>query len=139
MIVSLGCGASFILMMIPPTSARKVVRLKNATIISELSSLYALLTSAWITEEEAEEGNADADAQPKPTTGATTATAAPSVDETDLEKNTSATTPSPPPPKWALEFRRRLIPLAAQLQALRAQTATAKWEGNLRGAWPVEE
>ena len=40
-----------------------------------------------------------------------------------------------------------LVPLLAtagstpleRLQALRAQTATAKWEGNLRGAWPIEE
>jgi hypothetical protein len=35
--------------------------------------------------------------------------------------------------------RTKFLALGAQLQALRMQTAVAKWEGSIRGAWPAEE
>jgi len=131
-LVVIGCGASFILMMIPPTSARKAVRIKNATVIGELSSLYALLMSAWIMDEEdnTQDNNSKVKSKSRPV----------SVNG-DVEKGLSTDDPSPAQAssKWGNEFRSRFIPLATQLQALRAQTTVAKWEGNLRGVWPFEE
>ena len=47
-LVMIGSAASFILMMIPPKSGRKAVRLRNASIISGLSYLYSHLTSLWL-------------------------------------------------------------------------------------------
>ncbi|KAI1798167.1 hypothetical protein LXA43DRAFT_979068 [Ganoderma leucocontextum] len=47
-LVMIGAAASFILMMIPPKSGRKAVRLRNASIISGLSYLYSHLTSLWL-------------------------------------------------------------------------------------------
>ncbi len=47
-LVMIGSAASFILMMIPPKSSRKSVRLRNASIISGLSYLYSHLTSLWL-------------------------------------------------------------------------------------------
>jgi hypothetical protein len=44
---------------------------------------------------------------------------------------------------WKEDFkkhmRERIIALSAEVGALRQQTAMAVWEGNVRGAWPVEE
>lgn len=99
-----GCVASFIVMMFPPTSGRKAVRLRNAAIITEISSLYAYLLSTWITDAE----------------------------EIVSEKQLVL-------PKWTSQFRARLVVLAAQVQGLRTQTAVAKWEGNMRGVWPIDE
>lgn len=119
-------------MMIPPTSARKAVRIKNATVIGELSSLYALLMSAWITEEEDDTQDNKSKNKSK---------SRPVSVNGDVEKGQSTDDPSltQASSKWGNEFRSRFIPLATQLQALRAQTAVAKWEGNLRGMWPFEE
>lgn len=41
--------------------------------------------------------------------------------------------------EWNPLVREKIINIAAQLQALRAQTAVAQWEGNIRGVWPMEE
>lgn len=119
-------------MMIPPTSARKAVRIKNATVIGELSSLYALLMSAWIMEEEDETQDNKSKVKSK---------SRPVSVNGDVEKGQSAddSSPNQSSSKWGNEFRSRFIPLATQLQALRAQTTVAKWEGNLRGVWPFEE
>ena len=46
--VVIGCVASFIVMFVPPKSARKAVRVRNATAISGLSNIYLALTSTWI-------------------------------------------------------------------------------------------
>ncbi|KAI0297584.1 hypothetical protein B0F90DRAFT_1819180 [Multifurca ochricompacta] len=46
----IGCGASFIMMMLPPMSGRQAVRLRAATSINALSHVYTSLISAWITE-----------------------------------------------------------------------------------------
>lgn len=43
-----GCAASFILMMFPPKSGRKAVRLRNASNITTLSFLYSDVMAAWI-------------------------------------------------------------------------------------------
>ncbi|KAK0471132.1 hypothetical protein IW261DRAFT_1513189 [Armillaria novae-zelandiae] len=49
-LVVIGSGASFVVMMLPPTSGRKAVRLRNASSITSLSNLYGYLISAWIAE-----------------------------------------------------------------------------------------
>ncbi|CAL1710858.1 unnamed protein product [Somion occarium] len=50
--VMIGCAGSFILMMFPPKSGRKAVRLRNASSITSISYLYSMLISAWISEKE---------------------------------------------------------------------------------------
>lgn len=42
-------------------------------------------------------------------------------------------------PEWINGFRDRMINVATQLQAVKAQTEIARWEGGIRGAWPYEE
>lgn len=49
-LVMIGCGASFIIMMLPPKSGRKAVRLRAAQSIGALGHVYTSLMSAWITE-----------------------------------------------------------------------------------------
>lgn len=44
----LGAGASFVMMMLPPTSGRKAVRQRNAASITSLERLYGFLLSVWI-------------------------------------------------------------------------------------------
>ncbi|KAI0826576.1 hypothetical protein BC628DRAFT_1419081 [Trametes gibbosa] len=48
LLVMIGCAASFIVMMFPPKSGRKAVRLRNASTLSGLSYLYSHLTSLWL-------------------------------------------------------------------------------------------
>jgi hypothetical protein len=45
-----GSAASFILMILPPQSARKAVRRGSAKTLTSLSNIYASLMSAWITD-----------------------------------------------------------------------------------------
>ncbi|KZT25917.1 hypothetical protein NEOLEDRAFT_1132953 [Neolentinus lepideus HHB14362 ss-1] len=47
-LVVIGSAASFIIMMLPPKSGRKAVRLRNATTIKRIGNLYSLLISRWI-------------------------------------------------------------------------------------------
>jgi len=48
-LVMIGSAASFILMLLPPKSARKAVRLGCGKTLNSLSHIYASLMSAWIT------------------------------------------------------------------------------------------
>jgi len=41
--------------------------------------------------------------------------------------------------KWTKDFRSRLVMLASEVNTLRGMTSLATWEGNLRGAWPVDQ
>ncbi|KAH9950803.1 hypothetical protein B0H21DRAFT_721769 [Amylocystis lapponica] len=107
-LVIIGCVASFVLMMFPPSSGRKAVRVRNASTIASLSFLYAHLMAAWINETEP---------------------AAADKDKSDLISSA----------EWLPEFRERFIGLSTQMSMLRTQTNIAKWEGNVRGAWPYEE
>ncbi|OBZ77446.1 Uncharacterized protein C57A7.05 [Grifola frondosa] len=50
-LVMIGCAASFIMMLLPATSGRKAVRLRNATTIAGLSYLYSHLMSIWLDKE----------------------------------------------------------------------------------------
>ncbi|KAN0131986.1 Protein of unknown function (DUF2422) domain containing protein [Lactarius tabidus] len=52
-LVMIGCAGSFIVMMLPPKSGRKAVRLRTAKSIGALGNVYTSLMSAWITEGDA--------------------------------------------------------------------------------------
>lgn len=90
-------------MMLPPTSGRKAVRLRNANIVTNISEIYAFLISTWI------------------------------GTQTHRKKHSAA------PPTWAQEFRIKLVALADQVQLLDQMTGLAKWEGSIRGKWPIQE
>ena len=47
-VMNTGSAASFILMMLPPKSGRKAVRLRNASTIAGISYLYSHLTTLWL-------------------------------------------------------------------------------------------
>jgi len=102
-LVAVGSAASFIIMMLPPTSGRKAVRLRNASVITSLSESYGFLMSTWI------------------------------GTQTHQKKRHAA------PVTWIKEFRQRLIALSDQIQSAKQMTELAKWEGSIRGKWPVEE
>ncbi|KAI5116968.1 hypothetical protein M0805_002170 [Coniferiporia weirii] len=135
----IGCVASFAFMMIPPTSGRKAVRMRNAAIISELASIYTLLMSAWINED-------GIHGFPSGNHLASTSTI---VDKQDLQARDEEKPPTHEHgpkalsnkhhPDWFVEFRGRVIPLAQRLRDLHAQTMVARWEGSVRGAWPIKE
>lgn len=93
-------------MMLPPKSGRKAVRLRNASIIMSLSTLYSEIVAAWISSE----------SRPREKPGAVT-----SLKE------------------WIPGVREKIIAVAGQLQAVKTQTAIAKWEGSIRGHWPSDE
>ncbi|KAI0646345.1 hypothetical protein C8Q79DRAFT_909612 [Trametes meyenii] len=109
-LVMIGCAASFILMMLPPKSGRKAVRLRNASVISGLSYLYSHLTSLWLSAD----GPFDSTVDVK-TAGAQAR------------------------PRWPAELRGKFIALAEQIQDLRIRTAMSKWEGSIRGSWASED
>ncbi len=47
-VANTGSAASFIIMMLPPKSGRKAVRLRNASTIAGLSYLFSHLTTIWL-------------------------------------------------------------------------------------------
>lgn len=110
-------------MMVPPKSGRKAVRLQHSSAISELSSLYSYLMSVWITDA-------------PPTSDAKTRTEADEAlaDKEGYHLSVAPTVNAP----WADTFRKKTIALAEQLQAMSMATAMAKFEGNIRGAWPAD-
>ncbi|EPS95103.1 hypothetical protein FOMPIDRAFT_1038634 [Fomitopsis schrenkii] len=110
-LVVIGVAASSIMMLLPPQSARRSVRLRCAGTLTSISYLYSHLTAAWISSEPFSAGEED--------------DAADKNDPTQLP--------------WMQEFRERFLEIAQQLQLLRTQAAIAKLEGNVRGKWPAEE
>jgi hypothetical protein len=95
------------MMLLPPQSSRKALRLSNASTISEISKIYGLLISSWLTvEEEIEDeevkGNLTSSKEEKPL--------------------------SHPYDKWTPAFRAKLITVAGQLAAQKLQMQTVKWE-----------
>ncbi|TBU59289.1 hypothetical protein BD310DRAFT_976680 [Dichomitus squalens] len=110
-LVMVGAAASFIVMMVPPKSGRKAVRLRNATTISGLSYLYSHLTSLWLAAGEPFEAS----------------------HHLHTEKGVTAQR------HWPAELREMMIAIAQQLQDLRVRTVMSKWEGNIRGRWAVED
>ncbi|KDN44479.1 hypothetical protein RSAG8_05526, partial [Rhizoctonia solani AG-8 WAC10335] len=116
-LVLVGFAASFIMMLLPPQSSRKALRLGTASTVSQVSQLYGLLISSWLTvEEEAENEKADEKEDP-------------------AEENKPA---SHPYEKWQPAFRSKLMSVAGALAAQKMQMATIKWERNIRGGWPAE-
>ncbi|KAL5519292.1 hypothetical protein ACEPAH_975 [Sanghuangporus vaninii] len=127
-LVMIGIGAIAILSILPPVSGRKAVRLQNAVMVDELSSLYSCLMSIWITEDK-EESRVDSEGElEKPVAGEKTGT-----EKKDLPS------PAAVKPEWAAPVKKRMLRLMEQLQTMQMQTAMARFEGNIRGAWPSEE
>lgn len=122
-LVTIGSAASFIVMMFPPQSGRKAVRLRNAATIAGLSHVYIFLMSAWI---------AGADG-----TGEEGTQSQGSGEKLPLGKGQAGGPASGAP--WVQEFRRKLVGVVQQIQTLQQMTALARWEGNVRGAWPYKE
>ncbi|THU86398.1 hypothetical protein K435DRAFT_822159 [Dendrothele bispora CBS 962.96] len=122
-LVVIGSAASFIMMMLPPTSGRKAVRLRNAAVISQLADIYSFLLSTWIS------------------TNSTSAKDDPSTSSSCSRSDEEELTPvsNHPNTKWRAEFRRRLLNAADALSATRSLTGIARWEGSIRGKWPIEE
>ncbi|KAF7792650.1 hypothetical protein EIP86_003747 [Pleurotus ostreatoroseus] len=104
-----GCAASFVLMMLPPKSGRKAVRLRNAGTIATVAFLYADIISAWIRSE----GRV--------------------AQEKEKERRGRYLL------EWVPGFRDRLIALSGQIQAVKVSTMLAKWEGSIRGKWPSDQ
>ncbi|CAE6480532.1 unnamed protein product, partial [Rhizoctonia solani] len=116
-LVLVGFAASFIMMLLPPQSSRKALRLGTACTVSHISQLYGLLISSWLTvEEETEDEKANG-----------------KEDSTDQNKSGSH-----PYEKWQPAFRAKLVSVAGALGAQKVQMATIKWERNIRGGWPAE-
>jgi Aromatic acid exporter family member 2 len=44
-----------------------------------------------------------------------------------------------PNPTWIKSFRTKLLGIGAEVGSIRDLTHLARWEGSIRGAWPVEE
>jgi len=43
------------------------------------------------------------------------------------------------PTTWMKDFRSKIVSLADQVQSVQQMTEFAKWEGSIRGKWPIEE
>ena len=112
------------MMMIPPTSGRKAVRLQHASVITELSSLYSALMSVWITEAP---DNKDRGVHSDEQDGVAG----------EKEAQRISITPTIEAP-WVDSLRTRTISLHEQLQAIQMASSMAKFEGSIRGAWPSE-
>ncbi|KAK7002342.1 hypothetical protein R3P38DRAFT_2729656 [Favolaschia claudopus] len=108
-LVVVGSAASFIVMMFPPTSGRKAVRIRNAASISALSNTYGFLISAWISRRDDDDSNV--------------------VDATNRGLQSA----------WPAAFRSQLLALGDGLHTIRELTELAKWEGSIRGKWPAKE
>ncbi|KAG8773968.1 hypothetical protein FRC12_002211 [Ceratobasidium sp. 428] len=116
-LVLVGFGAGFIMMLLPPQSGRKALRLSNASTISAISQIYGLLISSWLTgEEEMQDEKAKGEIS-------------------SSEENQPL---SRPYEKWTPAFRAKLLSVAGHLAAQKLQMKTIKWERNIRGGWPAE-
>ncbi|THH07358.1 hypothetical protein EW145_g3442 [Phellinidium pouzarii] len=123
-LVMIGFAAASFMMMFPPASGRKSVRLRNAALISELSGLYSTLMSVWISEEETQ------------AIGNTKEHSDGDKEAAQIATMSSGTTRTG---GWPMQLRKKVLSLAEQMQIVRGQTGMAKFEGSIRGVWPGEE
>ncbi|KAF9074230.1 hypothetical protein BDP27DRAFT_1317519 [Rhodocollybia butyracea] len=142
-LVVIGSAASFIVMMLPPTSGRKAVRSRNASIIASLGNLYAFLMSTWIAEVPRSTSDAESDSNSDssglaPENPGEKGNKDPANHEAVVSGSISHTHLAPTA-LWLDEFRVRLLGLSEEITTLRQLTATATWEGSVRGKWPLEE
>lgn len=138
-----GSAASFIIMMLPPKSGRKVVRLRNAATINKLAQTYTFLMSAWIRTdfERTEQDRREED----PLSEDAIAAGQDPANEKQLN-NTGGSSmhskgldPRKFPNQWKEPFRQKMVSVISQLQGVLQQTEMARWEGNLRGHWPHKD
>ncbi|CUA73001.1 putative protein C57A7,05 [Schizosaccharomyces pombe 972h-] [Rhizoctonia solani] len=112
LLVLVGFAASFIVMFFPPQSARKAVRLDNSTSISEISQIYGILVSSWLT-----------------------------VEDDSKEKASSGTDSEMVPhtyDRWTPAFRTKCMALWTILYDQKRRLKNIKWERSIRGKWPGE-
>ncbi|KAL0565348.1 hypothetical protein V5O48_016677 [Marasmius crinis-equi] len=115
-LVAIGSGASFVMMMLPPQSGRKDVRRRNASLIAAISNLYAFLVATWISEDSSPKRDKDGTGE----------------DNLSSKHELSSAV-------WPGEFRKRIFQLAEEVNNIRQLTHLAKWEGSIRGRWPAED
>jgi len=123
-------------MLMPPKSGRRAVRQSHATLIFEISQLYSQLISRWLAVEEGDESPSPSPLTPEvspsaPQNGKDAGETRPQQDM-DVEKQQD----KQDTPAWGAIFRAEIGEVWSTAQRLRLQTQTAKWEGNIRGAWP---
>lgn len=135
----LGSTAAFIIMMLPPSSGRKAVRHRNASVITGLGNLYSFLMSTWLSDaplsNKAVEPESDSSTtidDNRDTQKQLDAEATPALSQPDLSHPIHSV-------RWLDKFRVRLLSLSDELNALKQLTMTATWEGSIRGKWPAEE
>ncbi|KAG8885135.1 hypothetical protein FRB98_002000 [Tulasnella sp. 332] len=131
-------AAATIMMLLPPQSRRRDVRLSNAATLEEISKLYAGLLSRWL-------GDIDEPNPPRSGSATPNPDAANAEPETVMSDDEAADEARDDDQslmsykKWIPVFRSRLIKVSARLGALQVQTEGAKWEGNIRGEWPFDK
>lgn len=123
-------------MLLPPQSRRRDIRLSTAATLEDISGLYAGLLSRWLVDMEQPStrmsgGHANHSSDVEAVTVMSDNEAANEVLESTVSPDSFE--------RWAPVFRSQLIQVSARLRALQAQTEGAKWEGNLRGEWPIEQ
>ncbi|KAG8864596.1 hypothetical protein FRB96_005100 [Tulasnella sp. 330] len=127
--VFIGCSGALVLMLLPPQSCRRDVRLSTAATLEDISGLYAGLLSRWLGDIERPESRVAVERTDSITMMLDYKAAEP------IGQNKSLASFE----RWAPVFRSRLIKVSARLRALQSQTEGAKWEGNLRGDWPFDK
>lgn len=138
-----GSAASFIIMMLPPKSGRKAVRLRNASTINKLAQTYTFLMSAWIRTdfERTEQDRREED----PMSADAIAEGQDPANEKQLNNIGGSSLHSKGidarrfPNEWKGPFRQKMVFVISQLQGVLQQTEMARWEGNLRGHWPHKD
>ena len=121
MLVVVGCVASFIVMFVPPKSARKAVRVRNATAITGLSNIYLSLTSNWI-------GKCSPFTQDNVSEQTTGSNREDGSAEEAIERADSIR-----------HLRPQLTAVATQLLSLNDVVESARWEAYVLGEWPYHE
>ncbi|KAF8831393.1 hypothetical protein HHX47_DHR1000519 [Lentinula edodes] len=138
-LVIIGSTAAFIIMMLPPSSGRKAVRLRNAFVITGLGNLYSFLMSTWLSDAPL----SNKAVEPESDSSTTLDDNRDTQKQLDAEATPAPSQPDPSHPihsvRWLDKFRVRLLSLSDELNALKQLTMTATWEGSIRGKWPAEE
>lgn len=116
-------------MFLPPQSRRVDVRKTNAQTLEDISSLYGVLISKWLSDLDAPGAKPGPTSSPGPSTPAEEPSGAAGD---DLSSTLSFS-------DWTLIYRSRLVTVSAKLKALQVATEDAKWEGSVRGEWPYDK
>ncbi|KAG8864530.1 hypothetical protein FRB96_005033 [Tulasnella sp. 330] len=131
--VFIGCGGALVLMLFPPQSRRRDIRLSTAATLEDISGLYAGLLSRWLGDVE------HPNTQVAMVYGSDVEGPNMMSDSEAAKEILGSHVSFDSFERWAPVFRSRVIKVSARLRALQYQTDGAKWEGNLRGDWPIDK